>query len=208
MFIGSSPLGSSFWIFWLDPPFCWNSGWSAMVRICRMDSESPLVSNSSVWLVAVGKDIIPRWWTYWVVSGASVPLSPESTGSVVFQIPLRLSVVYVDREKDAGFKGYQVPNTAIDVRSAIPSSRSRTASVYSPGCLQGLSKGSASSSGLFRQDNSSDCSSGLSSDCSSRLFVCNGWLVVTASRQLDQWVWLYSADPKRSDILLAKCPFY
>ena len=51
----------------------------------------------------------------------------------------------MDREKDAGFKGYQVPNTAIDVRSAIPSSWSRTASVYSPGCLLGLSKGSASS---------------------------------------------------------------
>ena len=31
----------------------------------------------------------------------------------------------MDREKDAGFKGYQVPNTVIDVRSAIPSSRSR-----------------------------------------------------------------------------------
>ena len=44
---------------------------------------------------------------------------------MVFQIPLRLSVVYVDREKDAGFKGYQVPNTAIVVRSALPSSRSR-----------------------------------------------------------------------------------
>ena len=44
---------------------------------------------------------------------------------MVFQIPLRLSVVYMDREKDAGFKGYQVPNTAIVVRSALPSSRSR-----------------------------------------------------------------------------------
>ena len=83
------------------------------------------------------------------------PLSLESTGSVVFQMLLRLSMGYMDREIDAGFKGCQVPNTAIVVSSAIPSSRSRTASVDSSGCQQGLSKGSASSSGLVRQDNSS-----------------------------------------------------
>ena len=133
--------------------------------------------------------------------------SVESGKALVqgFQIPLQLSVVYMDREKDAGFKGYQVPNTAIDVRSAIPSSWSRTASVYSPGCLLGLSKGSASSFRIvfriFLQ-----IVLRIVFRLSSILHRLVGRNRLTPAL-ISERGW-YSADPKRSDLPLANWPFY
>ena len=60
---------------WMGPPFCGNSGGYGLVRIRRVDSESPLVSDSPLSIY-----MVPDVNVLGLFSGGLAPLGPESTG--------------------------------------------------------------------------------------------------------------------------------